>query len=475
MSTRKRRPTGGIMDRRQFLRLAGLGGGGLVLVACGGVAPQATSTPQSEEGAAGGQKTTLAFWLPGGSDTYYKAHQEIAKAYTKSNPNITTQVTRHTGDQNFIEVLLARIAAGNPPDATVMWDTPVSLGARGSLTELDGYMQTAQYAQAENWPEAVLQSCQFGGKTYGLPVTAGTYGLWYNQEMFEKKGIPSERDKFPKTWDELRRLSKEFTSWKGDRLETAGFLPWHDQYTLPIWSALNGSQIYNTENRKYTIDSEQNVAMMEYAVSWLDEEYKGDINKVNKSASWGVYEGEQGQPPAFQEGRLASLIEGSWVMGDFYASVKPKFERWNVAQLPVGPGGSDPVSGFWPNWLAMPKGSKNAGEVFKYLDYISGEGVKTWFSAVPDMPTNKKVDPNLLPASVVSNRDEAFARDAMDFFRRQQDISTPMWTSPVQSFGNDQLGRAMERIMTKAAKPKDALAEAQKASQAELEKVLKGA
>nr|MBA2363593.1 hypothetical protein [Chloroflexia bacterium] len=115
MSTRQRRPTDGVMDRRQFLRMAGLGGSGLVLVACGGAAPQETSTSQSEEGAAGGQKTTLAFWLPGGSDTYYKAHQEIAKAYTKSHPNITTQVTRHTGDQNFIEVLLARIAAGNPP------------------------------------------------------------------------------------------------------------------------------------------------------------------------------------------------------------------------------------------------------------------------------------------------------------------------------------------------------------------------
>lgn len=348
----------------------------------------------------------------------------------------------------------------------------MSLGVRGSLVQLDSYIQTAQYAQEENWPASVLASCQFDGKTFGLPVTAGTYGIWYNQEMFEKKGIPSEREKFPKTWEELRQLSKEFTSWKGDRLETAGFLPWRDQYQLPIWSALNGSQLYDSKNQRYTIDSEQNVAMMQYAVDWLNEEYKGDITKVTRSGEWGVYPGSEGQPPAFQEGRLAAVVEGSWVMGDLYASVEPKFEKWNVAPFPVGPGGDNVVSGFWPNWLVIPQGSKNPDEAFKYLDFMSGEGVKDWFAAVPDMPTNKKVE-TALPQIVVTKRGRAFAEDAMEFFRKQADVSTPMWDSPVQSFANDQIGRALEQIMNKAATPQAALAEAQKASQNELEKVLK--
>ena len=44
---------------------------------------------------------------------------------------------------------------------------------------------------------AVLASCRFAGKTYGLPVTAGSCGLWYNRDMFEHKGIPAGRDDFP--------------------------------------------------------------------------------------------------------------------------------------------------------------------------------------------------------------------------------------------------------------------------------------
>ncbi|ACZ43038.1 extracellular solute-binding protein family 1 [Thermobaculum terrenum ATCC BAA-798] len=458
------------MSRRRFMSLIGIGSTALLLSACGSRAP--TSTPAA--GNTSGQKVKLSFWLPGGSDTYFKAHQEIAKKYEGEHTNVDVEVTRYTGDQSFVEVLLARIAAGNPPSATVIWDTPVALGVRGSLLELDAMMATSQNCQTDNWPAAILASCQFGGKTYGLPVTAGTYGMWYNQELFEQKGVPSDPSKFPKTWDDMRQLSKEFTRWQGDKLETAGFVPIPDPYVLPIWSALNGSQIYDAKNQKYTIDSENNIQMMEYFLSWLDEEYKGDIQKVQNSGAWGGYPGSKGQPPAFQNSRLAMMLEGSWMMGDFYAFGQAKLKRWNVAYIPVGPSGSKQVSGYWPNWLAIPKGSNNPEEAFKYLDFMSVEGVQDWFAAVPDMPTNKKVPKNLVPKVVVEKRGDAFAKQVMDFFRKQQEIATPMWDSPIQSFAIDQLQRAIERIMRKAAKPKDALAEAQKACQAELEKTLKG-
>jgi len=132
------------MSRRRFMSLIGIGSTALLLSACGSRAP--TSTPAA--GNTSGQKVKLSFWLPGGSDTYFKAHQEIAKKYEGEHTNVDVEVTRYTGDQSFVEVLLARIAAGNPPSATVIWDTPggpggegLPLGARrddGHLAELPG-------------------------------------------------------------------------------------------------------------------------------------------------------------------------------------------------------------------------------------------------------------------------------------------------------------------------------------------------
>ena len=67
---------------------------------------------------------------------------------------------------------------------------------------------------------------------------------------------------------------------------------------------------------------------------------------------------------------------------------------------------------------------------------------------------------------------KAFAQDIMHFFRDQLDIATPMWDSPVQDFATDQIRRALEQIMHKVATPRSALAEAQKACQSALDKVL---
>lgn len=491
------------INRRDFLRLTGVGGGAVLLAACGaspaapvteapttaGAAPTtAAAVPTAAEAAAptaaeaapttapaaSGSKLSLSFWTPGGSPQYCEGFGTIAQNYEKLHANIDIGDAQcGVGEQNFNEVLLARIAAGNPPDMTILWTSPAALGSRGSLEVLDELMASSQNSQKENWPEGVLASCVFGGKTYGLPTAAGTYGMFFNQDMFEKKGISTKREDFPKTWDELRRLSKEFTRWNGDTLETAGFIPFADQYTLPIWAALNGSQIYDAANTKYTIDAEANVAMMEWVVDWLNEEYKGNITQVNASGPWSLYTDSTGQPPAWQAGRLAMLSEGFWATGDMY-QFDLTFQNWDAAPYPVGPNGTKTVSGYWPNWLVIPKGSSNVQEAFNYLDYIVVDGMKVWFNIVPDLPANRKVPKELVPSRVVEKRGQAFADNITAFFRGQLDIATPMWNSPVQDFANDQLGRALEQIINKAATPKDALAEAQSACQSELEKVLKG-
>ena len=90
------------------------------------------------------------------------------------------------------------------------------------------------------------------------------------------------------------------------------------------------------------------------------------------------------------------------------------------------------------------------------------------------MPTNKLVSLDNAPGIVVEKRGQKFAQETAQFFKSQLDIATPMWDSPVQNFATDQLSRALEQIINKASAPKDALAEAQQVTQAELEKTLKG-
>ncbi|MGH8056095.1 MAG: hypothetical protein ACREOH_02490, partial [Candidatus Entotheonellia bacterium] len=173
----------------------------------------------------------------------------------------------------------------------------------------------------------------------------------------------------------------------------------------------------------------------------------------------------------FIDQRQAMFLTYSWNMGLAMHAQSPY--RWDMARFPIGPGGSQTLAGYWPNWLAIPKGARHVAQAFAWLDYLSGVGVKRWFDNFPDLPTNRKVPRDLLPTSLVAGKGQAFAQEIMDFFRDQLSIATPMWDSPVQDFATDQIRRALEQIMYKRATPRLALAEAQKACQRELEQVLK--
>ena len=356
-----------------------------------------------------GHRDLLDAWRRGDFCTGLDA---IARDFEQHHPNIAIAETQcGTGEQEFNEVLLARIAAGNPPDATVLWTSPAALAARGALLPLDALMQQARYAPAENWPPAVLASCRFAGKTYGLPVTrvrvvSGTTGI-----CSSTRASPPGRDDFPKSWDELRRLSKEFTVWKGDTLEVAGFIPWHAVEDLATWSASNGSQLYDAAQRKYTIDAEPNVAMMEYAVDWLNQEYKG----LRQGQPLRELGGLRDRGPAAGLHRPAP--------GDvFDLLVEHGPENLRPIRLCLEHGPTAGRSrwyqdrrGILAKLAGAPKGSRHVEQAFAWLDYMSGVGVQAWFRNFPDLPANLKVPRDLLPTALVDGKGKAFAQDIMHF------------------------------------------------------------
>ena len=417
----------------------------------------------------------LLLWLPGGSDLFCKIHTGLLEEFSAgASLGAATTVCGLGQDTEFTQSLIGAITAGNPPDISMLWDSPVSLGAQGAFMPLDDMMKGSKIP-LETWPAGLLSSCQFKGVTYGLPITAGVYSMWYNQEMFEAKGMSSDRGAFPKTWDEMRKMSKEFTVWDGDTLASAGFMPNRVPETMAIWSALNGGMMFDEANLKYQIDSEQNIEMMTFFLEWLEEEYKGDFNLVDRSGNFldGYTNSTTGMGPAFREGRQAGMQSGSWLLGDIFADPVPSFERWNLAANPVGPSGSASVSGTWPNWFVIPVGSKNPQAAFDYLSYLAIEGSVQWYQQIPDVPTNSQVQ-RKAPAGLVEKRGQEVADDITAFLGEQAAVVTPMWNSPVQSFYTDQIARAVEKIYTKASPVKDALGEAQAATQAELERVLAG-
>ena len=472
-----------VVSRRRFLQLMGMGGAAVVLGSCGGseeavqtTAAAGTTPTTAAATTAAPAPVSLDFWLPGGSDPFCQGFRTVADAFAASGSGITVEevLCGVADDEDFNQRLLANLAAGTPPDAVVIWSPPVVMASLGALEPLDALMAASKNSKVENWPEGVLASCRWDGQIFGLPATASSYAIFYNEELLESKGIPSGRDDFPKTWDDLKALSAEFVQWDGDTLVSAGMIPPHDAVEAAIWSATNGGVLYDAESRQVRLNSDENIEMLDFGLQWLNEQYKGDWVAMDASGNYlgGGYVDELGRPPAFQSGHHLAMVGGFWVAADMYGVELAGWERWNVAGFPVGPSGTSTASGFWPNWCVIPKGASNPEASFEWLDYLVVEGMSTWFSQVPDIPTNRLAPDDLFPQSVADQRGDEFATDITRFFTAQLDVAAPMWTCPVQDFMHDQLYTAISAVMLKDATPKEALDAAQEATQAELDSLL---
>ena len=120
MNTISRRLPDVQISRRRFMQAAGAGALVAASPARHGIS-SVLAVPARQDAA------TVTFWTPGGlSPTYCEAHTEIAADYKAVNPNVTVNFQCGTDPDAFTERLLGAIAGGNPSDATVYWDTPVS-------------------------------------------------------------------------------------------------------------------------------------------------------------------------------------------------------------------------------------------------------------------------------------------------------------------------------------------------------------
>jgi multiple sugar transport system substrate-binding protein len=475
------------MGRRAFLRLTMLTGGAAILAACGGATPatQETTAAPAAPTAAGAVaptgapaapptvapsagQTVISWFNPYTTKTTQEVLPLVMAEFEKQNPDIKVDYQNPGGTGgggSYNEALLSRIAGGNPPDVATLFSTPAEFASSGSLLAIDDYMSAAKTAKPDAFFTAPLKSCQWQGKTYALPSSAGAGGVYMNVDMFKAKNIPSDRNQFPKTWDDLKQLSKEFVVMENGEVKQAGFVPFvGNNWLYPAWSAMNGGKIFDAASNKYMIDSEPNIQWLDYWVKWLDDQYGGDYEKLNQAAHWDdIY-----PDSAFNQKKQAMGLSGSWAVTDAEIPF-----AWEVAKLPYGPGGTKSMTAFWPNWWAIPKGTAHPEQAFRFLEFISTTGWEIWYGYIMDTPSWKQFPSTVSTTKLVTAVGKERAAEVDKFFADYLNDAVEMWTSPVESFANDTLGAAVNEVLSKKKTAKDALAEVQKLCQDKLEETLK--
>ena len=113
---------------------------------------------------------------------------------------------------NMVQVLHARIAAGDPPAAVQLAPAGIQTwGNAGLLLDLD------DIAAKGNWNKIIspdiIPSLKINSQYVAVPVDMHRNNwLWYNKKVFDKVGV-----KPPTSWDEFNAA--------GDKLKAAGVIP----------------------------------------------------------------------------------------------------------------------------------------------------------------------------------------------------------------------------------------------------------
>jgi N-acetylglucosamine transport system substrate-binding protein len=138
----------------------------------------------------------------------------------------------YAGTQRLQEQFQARVVDGNPPD--VMDNSgagnfkTTTLYNDGQLADLTDLMEAPAYGQdgvtfADSLTPGSQTDGEFDGKQYVLKYVFSTYGIWYNQALFDEKGWT-----YPETWDDMMALCQTIK-------DEGEYAPWTYQGIHPYY------------------------------------------------------------------------------------------------------------------------------------------------------------------------------------------------------------------------------------------------
>ncbi|WP_262402645.1 ABC transporter substrate-binding protein [Actinomadura sp. CNU-125] len=292
-------------------------------------------------------------------------YEELYKQYEASHPNVKIKQRKVSSLDDFKPRIQQWMATGSGAGDVVMLEEgilPLYMQQPDKFVNLfdHGGKELEQNFVSWKWQAGVTPD---GKQLVGLGTDVGALAMCYRTDLFEKAGLPTERDEVSKlwpTWDEYLKVGQDFQSKMKDS-------KWLDGPTA-VWRVTVLQQAgagpgysYFDKSNKLVFDSNPAVK------SSFDTALKFEQNKL--TADMSIF-----TPPwqtALKRDTFATVPCPSWMLGGIkeFSGDYGK-GKWDVASVPGG-------SGYWGgSWLAVPKQTdhaKEAAELAKFLTSPEGQ------------------------------------------------------------------------------------------------------
>lgn len=197
-----------------------------------------------------------------------------------------------------------------------------------------------------------------GKTTIGLGTDVGGLAMCYRRDLFEKAGLPSDREEVGKlwpTWDDFITTGEKFND--GIKNDKIHFI---DAATNVYNSILmqGGDETYFDRDNKLIVDSNPAVKnAWDLANKMIDAKLTAKLQAFTDEWNAG-----------FKNGSFATIACPAWMTGYIKGQAGDAFSgKWDIATVPGG-------GGNWGgSWLAVPKSSKHQDMAIKLIKFLSSE------------------------------------------------------------------------------------------------------
>ncbi|MDE6892386.1 MAG: extracellular solute-binding protein [Lachnospiraceae bacterium] len=371
------------------------------IMGCGGKEPTGSDVQETDNTAAGTEKTntakdsgtqessdgeisgTITVWE---HDYHFEACvRDVIAGFEKQYPNVTVEY--EIKDDNYDSILSTAMQSGDGPD--LFWTNGNVTATMGNFVSNGVCEDLTDKVDYSLMPEAAMGLTMIDGKSYSVPwLTMDTRTVYYNIDMFEENGWS-----VPKTFSEFEQLLAT--------VKAAGITPISLCPNSP-WTLL-----FAFEPILSGYDAEYSKGLADYSVPAAGDVVKGCLNKMLEWADKGYFgdnwlgvADENAQYLAFTTGNTAMEIGGSWEATTFSAN-NPDL-NFGAFAVPAEDGTTGLV-GTPANGFSVNSASENMDAALAFANYCATLEAQTiWVQSQGAVSASDKIEASTDIAKMIS-------------------------------------------------------------------------
>jgi multiple sugar transport system substrate-binding protein len=283
---------------------------------------------------------TFASW---GSKSEVDILKPILSDFEKQNPTIKVEFMHIP--QNYFQKIHLLYASNTAPDVIFINNLNLPVFANANCLDKISADKNIYYPQA-------LSALSYRGNLYAIPRDVSNLVVFYNKDLFDKKGIPYPNKNW--TFNDFLKTAQLLTD-----KNTFGVSFEENSYFFLPYLMSEGGGILSDNLTSQIINSPQSQKGLNFYTDLRKKYHVAPRNDESASAT---------MAQMFLQQQLGMQVSGRWLVPKYRTDAK---FRWDVINFPKGDKGS--IVQMDASGWAISKSSKHKLEAKKLIDFLASK------------------------------------------------------------------------------------------------------